>query len=93
MEAMLAPVFRFHPEVDIDVGDVGVYLHELDVHGVGGTLDEALDDLAEAMLEVRRRLGRSPAPRAQPLTAGRLRAPHRDRRRHGARRRDAQRRR
>ena len=51
MAAMLAPVFRFHPEVDIDAGDVGVYLHELDVHGVGGTLDEALDDLAEAMLE------------------------------------------
>ncbi len=51
MEALLAPAFRFRPEVDIDDGDVGIYLFELDVHGVGGTLDEALEDLAEAMLE------------------------------------------
>lgn len=51
MEALLAPIFRFRPEVDIDEGDVGIYLYELDVHGVGGTLDEALADLAQAMLE------------------------------------------
>jgi prevent-host-death family protein len=51
MEALLAPVFRFRPEVDIDGGDVGVYLFELDVHGVGAALDEALDDLAEVMLQ------------------------------------------
>jgi prevent-host-death family protein len=51
MEALLAPVFRFRPEADIDEGDVGVYLFELDVHGVGATLDEALVDLAEVMLE------------------------------------------
>jgi prevent-host-death family protein len=51
MEALLAPVFRFRPEVDIDDGEVGIYLYELDVHGVGDTLDEALNDLAEVMLE------------------------------------------
>lgn len=51
MEALLAPVFRFRPEVDIDDGEVGIYLYELDVHGVGDTLDEALNDLAEVMIE------------------------------------------
>jgi len=51
IESLLAPAFRFHPEVDIDAGDVGVFLHELDIHGVGVTLDDALVDLADAMLE------------------------------------------
>ena len=49
--------------MDIDEGDVGIYLYELDVHGVGGTLDEALEDLAEAMLEYAGRLGRPVASR------------------------------
>ena len=42
MQALLEPLFRFHPEIDFDEGDVGIWLPELDTHGVGATLDEAL---------------------------------------------------
>ena len=41
----------FAPEVFIEEGEVGIYLAELDVHGVGATLKEAEDDLIEAALE------------------------------------------
>lgn len=33
------------------MGEVGIYLAELDVHGVGATLEKAEDDLIEAALE------------------------------------------
>lgn len=51
LDALLAPTYRLAPEVFLDEGEVGIYLYELDVHGVGATLDEAEADLAEVVLE------------------------------------------
>ena len=48
---LLGACCPFSPEVFIDEDEVGIYLTELDVHGVGATLEEAEDDLIEAALE------------------------------------------
>ena len=48
---LLGACCPFAPEVFIEDGEVGIYLAELDVHGVGATLEEAEDDLIEAALE------------------------------------------
>ena len=48
---LLGACCQFAPEVFIEEGEVGIYLTELDVHGVGATLQEAEDDLIEAALE------------------------------------------
>jgi prevent-host-death family protein len=51
VEELLAPLFRFHPQVDLSGPDVGVWLPELQSHGVGETLDAALADLADVLLD------------------------------------------
>jgi prevent-host-death family protein len=51
VEDLLAACYSFSPEVFIEEDEVGIYLMELDVHGVGATLQEAEDDLIEAALE------------------------------------------
>jgi len=48
---LLGACCPFSPEVFIEEDEVGIYLTELDVHGVGATLREAEDDLLEAALE------------------------------------------
>jgi hypothetical protein len=51
LDELLCTAFRFHPEVDVAEQGVGVWLPELETHGVGATLDEALSDLSEVMAE------------------------------------------
>jgi prevent-host-death family protein len=51
VETLLATAYRFSPEVVIEEHEVGIYISELETHATGGTLDEALADLAEIMLE------------------------------------------
>lgn len=51
LDELLCTVYRFRPEVDFAEQGVGVWLPELETHGVGATLDEALADLADAMVE------------------------------------------
>jgi prevent-host-death family protein len=48
---LLGACCAFTPEVFIEKSEVGIYLAELDVHGVGATLEEAEDDLIEAALD------------------------------------------
>jgi prevent-host-death family protein len=48
---LLAQSFRFSPEVFVEEQGVGVWLPQLEIHGVGPTLEQALDDLAVGMLE------------------------------------------
>ena len=48
---LLGACCPFSPEVFVEEDEVGIYLKELDVHGVGATLREAEDDLLEAALE------------------------------------------
>lgn len=51
LDELLCTVYRFRPEVDFAEQGVGIWLAELETHGVGATLDEALADLADAMVE------------------------------------------
>ena len=51
VDALLAPAYSFSPQVFIEPDDVGIYLDEFDVHGVGATLAEAEEDLIDAVLE------------------------------------------
>jgi len=51
VSALLGRCYRFHPEVVMSKTDVGLWLPELDTHAVGATLDEALQELADVMLE------------------------------------------
>jgi Antitoxin of toxin-antitoxin, RelE / RelB, TA system len=51
LDELLCTVYRFRPEVDLAEQGVGIWLPELETHGVGATLDEALADLADAMVE------------------------------------------
>ena len=48
---LLAASYPFAPEVFIEEDEVGIYLAELDVHGVGADLQEAEDDALAAALE------------------------------------------
>ena len=48
---LLAASYPFAPEVFIEDDEVGIYLTELDVHGVGANLQEAEDDVLAAALE------------------------------------------
>lgn len=51
LDELLGAVYRFHPEVDLAEQGVGVWLPELETHGVGPSLDEALVDLVDVMVE------------------------------------------
>ena len=51
LDELLCTAYRFHPEVDFAQQGVCVWLPELETHGVGAILDEALADLADAMVE------------------------------------------
>jgi len=51
LDELLCTVYRFHPEVDFAEQGVGIWLPELETHGVGAGIDDALDDLADAMVE------------------------------------------
>ncbi len=51
LDELLRTTYRFRPEVDLAEQGVGVWLPELETHGAGATLDEALADLADAMVE------------------------------------------
>ena len=49
--ALLSTGYRFHPEVVMSEDDVGLWLPELNTHATAKTLDEALQELGEAMLD------------------------------------------
>ncbi len=49
--ALLGPCYRFHPEVVTTDAQVGLWLPELNTHAVATSLDEALHELADVMLE------------------------------------------
>jgi len=49
--ALLGAGYRFHPQVIIGQHDVGLWLPELDTHATAPTLDDALRELADVMLE------------------------------------------
>jgi hypothetical protein len=51
LDELLSTTYRFRPEVDFAEQGVGIWLPELETHGVGATLDDALADLADAMVE------------------------------------------
>lgn len=51
LDELLGAAYRFHPQVDVAEQGVGVWLPELETHGVGATLAAALSDLAAAMLD------------------------------------------
>lgn len=51
VSALLGAGYRFHPQVMMGENDVGLWLPELNTHAVGATLDEALQRLADVMLE------------------------------------------
>jgi len=51
LDELLSASYRFHPEVDFAEQGVGVWLPELETHGVGATLEDALADLADAMVD------------------------------------------
>jgi len=51
IESLLASAFRFHPEVDLSGHDVGLWLPELETHAVADTLDAAMAELADVMIE------------------------------------------
>ena len=51
VSALLGACYRFHPEVVMSETGVGLWLPELDTHAVGATLDEALRELADVMIE------------------------------------------
>lgn len=48
---LLGVAYRFHPEVMINEDEASVWLPELNTHAVGSTVDEALNELADVMLE------------------------------------------
>jgi hypothetical protein len=51
VSALLGTCYRFHPEVVMSEHDVGLWLPELNTHATANTLDEALRELADVMLE------------------------------------------
>jgi prevent-host-death family protein len=51
LDELLSAAYLFHPEVDLAEQGVGVWLPELETHGVGDTLDDALADLADVMVD------------------------------------------
>lgn len=51
IDALLAAAFRFNPEVDLSGSGVGLWLPELELHATGDTLDDALIELADTMIE------------------------------------------
>jgi len=50
LDALLAHCFAFAPEVSFEDENVGIYLAELQLHGVGTSLAEAQTDLMEAAI-------------------------------------------
>ena len=50
LDELLCGVYRFHPQVDVAEQGFGIWLPELETHGVGLTLDEALAYLAAVMV-------------------------------------------
>ena len=51
ISTLLGAGYRFHPQVMMGENDVGLWLPELNTHAVGATLEEALQELADVMLE------------------------------------------
>jgi prevent-host-death family protein len=51
LEEVLALAYRFHPEVILGEGAAEVWLPELETHADAATLDEALTELADVMVE------------------------------------------
>jgi prevent-host-death family protein len=51
LDALLSSPYRFHPELVFGEDRVGVWLPELEVHAAGSTVDEAMADLTEVMVE------------------------------------------
>jgi len=52
--ALLGAGYGFHPQVIIGDGDIALWLPELNTHATAPTLDEALRELADVMLEYAR---------------------------------------
>ena len=51
LDELLSATYRFHPEVDFAEQGVGIWLPELETHGVGAGLDDAMADLADALVD------------------------------------------
>jgi prevent-host-death family protein len=51
LDDLLSATYRFHPELVFGEGSVGAWLPELETHATGATLDEALAELADVMVE------------------------------------------
>ena len=51
IDNLLSSTYRFHPELVFGDQSVGAWLPELRTHATGATLDEALGELADVMVE------------------------------------------
>ena len=51
IDDLLGAAYRFHPEFVFGDQNVGAWLPELEVHALGATLDEALAELADVVVE------------------------------------------
>ena len=51
LDELLAPVYCFHIEVVLGDGSVGLWLPALETHAAGATLDDALAELADVMVD------------------------------------------
>lgn len=51
IDDLLSSSYRFHPELVFSDQGVGAWLPELATHAMGATLDEALAELADVMVE------------------------------------------
>lgn len=51
IDDLLSSAYRFHPELVVGDDIVGAWLPELETHATGATLDEALAELADVMIE------------------------------------------
>ncbi len=51
LDELLGAAYRFHPELVFGEGTVGAWLPELETHAAGATVEDALADLADVMVE------------------------------------------
>jgi prevent-host-death family protein len=51
LDEVLSSPYRFHPELVFGEGSVGAWLPELEAHGSGASVENALADLADVMVE------------------------------------------
>lgn len=51
LDALLSSPYRFHPELVFGESSVGAWLPEVEAHASGPTVEEAMADLADVMVE------------------------------------------